>query len=445
VSVSTALRWAPAPTVLPRLLAGAGVVPHGLAAHLERWGPIDLRSTAATLVSETQQAGVVGHGGAGFPVATKWLDVARHRLRRPVVVANGAEGEPASGKDALLLATSPHLVLDGAAAVASALDAVRIVAYVPEPIAPTVRAAVGERRRAGVDPVTVEVAVAPATFLAGQESAVVNAVNGHVDPVPSFLGSSSVRARGVGGRPTLVHNVETLAHVALVARFGASWYRGLGTDRHPGTTLLTVSGRWSQPIVLEAPFGIPSTRSWPSRSRRPPTCRACCSVGTEAGGSLRTPSPPSPSRNPRRDGPGARWGRASWSSSLPTCAHSPRWHEWSATCSSRAAASAARASTDSRHWRTGSRPWPSGPPGAGPLPTGSCSCARWWRAGVHADIPMASLGSSAAPRTCSRARSQCTADPVPVRERAQRRSYRPLASTEPRRYRTRGPWGSSAP
>ncbi len=166
----------------------------------------------------------------------------------------GAEGEPASAKDAVLLARTPHLVLDGATAAAAALGACRVVAYVPEHLVPGVRRAVAERARHGLDPVPIEVVGAPSAFLAGQEAAVVSALNGG-PPMPTFQGLVPIRRRGVQGRPTLVHNVETLAHLALVARFGAAWFRQVGTERAPGTVLLTVSGRSPSPVVIETPLG----------------------------------------------------------------------------------------------------------------------------------------------------------------------------------------------
>jgi len=246
--------------VLPRLLAGlepAGGEPVGLGEHLARWGSLDLGRLRGGLVDELEAGGLVGHGGAWFPVATKWRSVGARRLRRPVVVANGAEGEPASMKDALLLARLPHLVLDGATSAAVALGATRVVAYVPAGLVPGVQRAVAARRHHGLDPVEIEVVDAPDAFLAGQESAVVSALDGRHDAVPSFVGLQPVRERGVGGRPTLVQNVETLAHVALIARLGAPWFRSLGTDRAPGTMLLTVTGRSEEPTVVEAPLGAP--------------------------------------------------------------------------------------------------------------------------------------------------------------------------------------------
>ena len=244
---------------VPRLLAGldgtASTVE--LSAHLERWGPLDLARNGGRLLEEVEASGLVGHGGAWFPVAAKWRAVRSRRLRRPVVVVNGAEGEPASRKDALLLHRAPHLVLDGASAAASAVGAERIVVYVPAEVVPGVHRALQERRVRRLDPAVVEVVEAPDAFLAGQESAVVSVLNGRPDPVPSFAGLQTIRDRGVGGRPTLVQNAETLAHVALVARYGAEWFRALGAIEAPGTMLLTVSGRWSGPTVVEAPLGTP--------------------------------------------------------------------------------------------------------------------------------------------------------------------------------------------
>jgi NADH:ubiquinone oxidoreductase subunit F (NADH-binding) len=243
---------------MPRLLAGieptGGAM--GLDEHLEQWGALDLRRLGGDLVDEIEASGLVGHGGAWFPVGTKWRSVGSRGTRRPVVVANGAEGEPASSKDALLLTRMPHLVLDGASAAAAALGASRLVVYLPERLVLGLEQAVEARRRRGLDPVEIEVVSAPDAFISGQESAVVSALDGR-SAVPSFVGLQPIRVRGVGGRSTLVQNVETLAHVALIARFGAQWFRGLGTEQFPGTMLITVSGRYARPVVMEAPLGLP--------------------------------------------------------------------------------------------------------------------------------------------------------------------------------------------
>ncbi|HLH47242.1 MAG TPA: NADH-ubiquinone oxidoreductase-F iron-sulfur binding region domain-containing protein [Acidimicrobiales bacterium] len=240
-----------------RLLAGlddrGGT--RGLAQHLEQWGPLRTLD-ARNLLADLEASGLRGHGGAWFPVAAKWRSVAEAGYRRPVVVANAAEGEPASAKDALLTTRVPHLVLDGASLAARALRARRLVVYCRPELVTTVARAADERHRAGIDSLAVEVVAAPGTFLAGQETAVASALNGR-QPLPTFAGIHPVRELGVEGRPTLVQNVETLAHVALVARFGPHWFRGAGTEGSPGTMLLTVTGRWEGPTVVEAPLGTP--------------------------------------------------------------------------------------------------------------------------------------------------------------------------------------------
>jgi len=241
-----------------RLLSGiTGTHPAaGLPAHLGQWGKLNLRQPGPTILRELEASGLVGHGGAWFPVSTKWRSVVSGSRRRPVVVANGAEGEPLSRKDAFLLTRAPHLVLDGLSVAAHVLRAHQAIAYVPGSRLDGVNAAIMERHELGLDPVDIVAVEAPDRFLAGQESAVVNALSRRA-AIPSFVDLRSIRERGVAGRPTLVQNVETLAHVALIARFGADWFRSVGTSRSPGTILLTVSGRWERPMILEGELGSP--------------------------------------------------------------------------------------------------------------------------------------------------------------------------------------------
>ena len=249
-----------APESPARLLYGvSGDGPNpGLNAHIDRWGP--LRDVGGRLIDELDASGLVGHGGAWFPVATKWRAVADASRRRPIVIANGAESEPASRKDAVLLAHAPHLVLDGLVGAATALGARQAIVYCPASSIPSVQRALSERRTQRLDPLEIEVAEAPDAYLSGQESAVVNALSNRRNAIPSFVGLAPIRERGVGGRPTLVQNVETLAHVGLIARFGADWFRRVGTADNPGTMLLTVNDR-SGPLVVEAVLGSPLRRA----------------------------------------------------------------------------------------------------------------------------------------------------------------------------------------
>jgi NADH:ubiquinone oxidoreductase subunit F (NADH-binding) len=233
-----------------RLLAGAAP---DLTGHRQRHG----RYRAGELISEVQRSGLTGRGGAGFPTWRKLTAVAG-RGARPVVVANGAEGEPASAKDRTLLSHVPHLVLDGLQLAGDAVGADRAYLYAGRAGADRVRRALAERWAAGWDRTRVEVVEAPDRFVAGEESAVVAAIEGR-PAVPRDKLRRVVEA-GLLGRPTLVQNVETLAHLALIARHGAAWFRDRGTRDEPGTFLATVSGAVAAPGVYEAAYGIPLDR-----------------------------------------------------------------------------------------------------------------------------------------------------------------------------------------
>src|SRR5439155_23142077 len=171
--------------------------------------------------------------------------------RTPVVVANGTEGEPASAKDKALLRRNPHLVLDGAVAAAEAVGAAEAIVAVSRADR-ALEAALRDRARTSI---RVRVAQVPERFVAGEESALVHFLNG--GPAKPTMTPPRPFERGVGGRPTLVQNVETLANIGLIAREGAEWFRELGTPDEPGTALVTLLGAVARPGVLEAELGTP--------------------------------------------------------------------------------------------------------------------------------------------------------------------------------------------
>jgi NADH:ubiquinone oxidoreductase subunit F (NADH-binding) len=230
--------------LLPLSLDGQ---PASLARHLARHG--DLRIPRA-MMAEIERAGLTGRGGAAFPTARKLAAVAA-APGRPVVVVNGTEGEPASAKDKVLLATEPHLVLDGAVIAARLAGACEVIVAAHRAIADTVEDAIFARR----DDVDMRVVEAADGFVAGEASAVVNWLAGG-PPVPTQV-PPRLAQHGLHGRPTLVQNAETLAHVALIARYGARWFRELGTVAEPGSMLITVIGAVREPGVREIEIGIP--------------------------------------------------------------------------------------------------------------------------------------------------------------------------------------------
>jgi len=248
-----------APTGLPRLVANTSGT-ESLTAHMAGLGPMPLasgRRRAVELIGIVERSGLRGRGGSGFPTATKMRAVAGGRGAR-VVIANGSEGEPASAKDAWLLTIRPHLVLDGAALAAQAVNANDVVIALDRHDGRT-RAAVAraleERRAARVDEVRMRAVDLPSRYVAGEESALVHWVNGG-EAKPTFVPPRPFE-RGVRGRATLIQNVETLAHLALIARFGADWFREVGTATEPGTAIVTVGGAVARPGVCEIAIGTP--------------------------------------------------------------------------------------------------------------------------------------------------------------------------------------------
>jgi NADH:ubiquinone oxidoreductase subunit F (NADH-binding) len=213
----------------PSLLAGRALNtgPEGFAEHVARLGP--LPQTGRELNETIVRSGLTGRGGAGFPAGLKWRAAAQRHTQ--VLVVNGAEGEPHSKKDRLLMATRPHLILDGALLAARAVRAREIVLYIGEHHT-TARASVehalaerpaGERKH-------FRIVAAPARYVAGDSSAAVHLVT-----------SGIALPTNAPAAPALVQNVETLAHAALIARFGEA----------TGTVLVTVAGGVSHPGVLE--------------------------------------------------------------------------------------------------------------------------------------------------------------------------------------------------
>jgi NADH:ubiquinone oxidoreductase subunit F (NADH-binding) len=234
----------------PALHAGA----EPLAGHVTRLGP--LPPALAPLVSEIERADLRGRGGAGYPVAAKWRAVASRAEGRGVVLVNGAEGEPLSRKDRLLMVARPHLVLDGAVLAARTVGANRIVLYIgADHTAACAALMAALRERGGSDRIDIETITAPARYVAGEESAAVHCVNDGI-ALPTAVPQRPYE-HGIAGRPTLVQNVESLAYAALIARFGGQWFVDLGLNGSTGTMLLTLSGDVRTPVIVEVAGGTP--------------------------------------------------------------------------------------------------------------------------------------------------------------------------------------------
>jgi NADH:ubiquinone oxidoreductase subunit F (NADH-binding) len=227
-----------------RLLDGRDLTmgAEGFAEHVLRLGPRP--ATGRSLIDLVAASGLTGRGGADYPVGLKWRSIAAASKGSAVVLVNGAEGEPRSKKDRLLMTTRPHLILDGAFLAANAVGARRIVLYIGEEHSAarhSMARALAERTEA--ERTLVRTFAAPARYVAGTSSAAVHLVNAGIATPTS--NPPTPHERGVDGDPTLVHNVETLAQVALLARTGEA----------TGTLLITVAGGVLHPGVLEVKVG----------------------------------------------------------------------------------------------------------------------------------------------------------------------------------------------
>lgn len=249
-----------APGIEPRLVrTGPDGSPLGLAGeqelgHLTK--PLTPESVAHMLDS-LGRARLQGRGGAGFPAHVKWRTAAAAEGQR-VVVANGHEGEPASGKDRWLLLNRPHLVLEGLLIAAVVVGACRVIVCVSrDDTAASVRAAIADLVEADLVPAGVgeiEVIQLDHRYVTGEESALIQGINGK-NPVPTFKPPRPFEV-GVDGLPTLVQNVETLAHAAWIHHHGPARFGELGTHNSPGTALFTINGGPAGCTLIEAPLGI---------------------------------------------------------------------------------------------------------------------------------------------------------------------------------------------
>ncbi len=228
----------------PLLLSGIDRGP-GLVAHRSRLGALPEPGVEA-LLQLLGEVEVRGRGGAGFPLSRKLQTVMRARGsrakvggRRPYVVVNAAEGEPASAKDSALLDVAPHLVLDGAVIAARALGAreIHVVSSEDRPwVGAAVHRATTERDDRGIRWVQHEAA---SRFVSGQSRAIVELMAGRPGlPVTSWAPEA---IDGHQRRPTLLSNAESYAHLAALVLWGLDAYAAHGTPDEPGTTLLTLT------------------------------------------------------------------------------------------------------------------------------------------------------------------------------------------------------------
>ena len=254
-STATDLTVAAWPGCAPRLLRLAQAAAEDFAEYTQAGGyrrVID----ADALLGQVDLSGLLGRGGAAFPMGSK-LRTVRDAGRRgvdTVVVANGEEGEPASVKDRWLLRNRPHLVLDGLRIASAIVGASRAYVYVSDQQSATaVAAALGELKPETFGATAVNVVTVEPTYVAGEETAAVRRING--GPAKPTDKPPRPFEQGVSGLPTMVSNVETLADLPFIHEHGSDGFRAVGTSMSPGTFLATITGGGRPAALYEIPHG----------------------------------------------------------------------------------------------------------------------------------------------------------------------------------------------
>jgi NADH:ubiquinone oxidoreductase subunit F (NADH-binding) len=252
---ATDLTVAAWPECAPRLLRPAQAKAEELADYVQAGGYAPLADPDA-LLDQVDLSGLLGRGGAAFPLATKLRTVrdAGRRGVQTVIVANGEEGEPASVKDRWLLRNRPHLVLDGLRLAAAIVNASRAYVYVSdEQSALAVNSALSELDPQVFGATDMTVLTVEPGYVAGEETAAVRRING--GPAKPTDKPPRPFEEGVSGLPTTVSNVETLANLPHIQQRGSQSFRALGTPMSPGTFLATITGGGRPAVLYEIPHG----------------------------------------------------------------------------------------------------------------------------------------------------------------------------------------------
>jgi formate dehydrogenase iron-sulfur subunit len=249
-----------APPLLQRVLDGSALT---LAAYRDGGGGRGLlcarRMTAAQLIDSIERSGLRGRGGAGFAAGYKWRAAAQAPGSLKYVVANADEGDAGSFSDRVLLERDPFLLIEGMAVAAHAIGAHHGCIYLRKeyPAAAAVlRAALAEAQASGWfdGAFEIELVIGAGSYVCGEETAMLEAIEGR-RPQPRIR-PPQITAQGLFGRPTLVHNVETLCAVPWIVAHGAEAYAALGCARSRGSKLLSLNSLFRRPGLYEVPFGI---------------------------------------------------------------------------------------------------------------------------------------------------------------------------------------------
>lgn len=218
-----------------------------------------LSMTPDKVISEVEDARLLGRGGAGFPTGKKWRSIIA--AEEVYIVCNADEGEPGTFKDRYIMTNAPYMLIEGMMIAGYATGSGKGYIYIrgeyPD-VSKKIEAAIEEVRNAGISvgknsSFTIEVKKGGGSYVVGDETALLHSLMGYrgtpwkKPPFPT--------QQGLWDKPTIINNVETLACIPLILSRGSEWFRGIGTPESPGPKLFCISGMVADPGVYELPIG----------------------------------------------------------------------------------------------------------------------------------------------------------------------------------------------
>ena len=210
------------------------------------------------VIAAISESGLRGRGGAGFPTGRKWALGRAQTDAVKYVICNGDEGDPGAFMDRLVLESDPHRVIEGLAIAAYAIGAAQGYLYIRAEYPLAVRHARAAIRQAGerglLGRLRLEVREGAGAFVCGEETALIQSLEGKRG-TPRLRPPYPIE-RGLGGHPTLINNVETLATVPRILRNGAAAFAALGTAGSRGTKVFALAGKIRRGGLIEVPMGI---------------------------------------------------------------------------------------------------------------------------------------------------------------------------------------------
>jgi NADH-quinone oxidoreductase subunit F len=224
-----------------------------------------LEMDQSELAEEIARSGLVGRGGAGYPMAEKIRSVRMEKSRRKYLICNLDESEPGTYKDRLIIDNNPHLVIEGMIILATIIGARKAFIYInghyqkqADIISNALKQAeekgyIGKNiLNSGTD-LEIEIVNGAGAYICGEETALLNSLEGK-RPEPRIRPPYPTQ-KGFEGVPTLINNAETIANVPWIIGHGGGKYSEIGSEKSPGTKLVLVSGAVRKEGLYEIPLG----------------------------------------------------------------------------------------------------------------------------------------------------------------------------------------------